>query len=136
MHNLPKISEAEWEIMKIIWKNNPINAENIALLLPDEIEWTDQTVRTFINRLLKKKVIGFEKAGRSYKYFPLISEKECIKAESQSFLKRVFSGAADMMMTNFLEDVKLSQKDIEHLQKILNEKQKDKDKRGDDRCEE
>ncbi|MCM3142889.1 BlaI/MecI/CopY family transcriptional regulator [Brevibacillus sp. MER 51] len=136
MHNLPKISEAEWEIMKIIWKNNPINAENIALLLPDEIEWTDQTVRTFINRLLKKKVIGFEKAGRSYKYFPLISEKECIKAESQSFLKRVFSGAADMMMTNFLEDVKLSQKDIEHLQKILNEKQKDKDRRGDDRCEE
>lgn len=133
MHNLPKISEAEWEIMKIIWKNNPINAENIALLLPDEIEWTDQTVRTFINRLLKKKVIGFEKSGRSYKYFPLISEKECIKAESQSFLKRVFSGAADMMMANFLEDVKLSQKEIEHLQKILNEKQKDKSSRGDDR---
>ncbi|MFC8685796.1 BlaI/MecI/CopY family transcriptional regulator [Brevibacillus porteri] len=133
MHNLPKISEAEWEIMKIIWKNNPINAENIALLLPDEIEWTDQTVRTFINRLLKKKVIGFEKSGRSYKYFPLISEKECIKAESQSFLKRVFSGAADMMMANFLEDVKLSQKEIEHLQKILNEKQKDKNSRGDDR---
>ncbi|MFF2530684.1 BlaI/MecI/CopY family transcriptional regulator [Brevibacillus sp. DP1.3A] len=133
MHNLPKISEAEWEIMKIIWKNNPINAENIALLLPDEIEWTDQTVRTFINRLLKKKVIGFEKSGRSYKYFPLISEKECIQAESQSFLKRVFSGAADMMMTNFLEDAKLSQKEIEHLQEILNEKQKNKSSRGDDR---
>ncbi|WJQ80049.1 BlaI/MecI/CopY family transcriptional regulator [Brevibacillus brevis] len=133
MPNIPKISEAEWEIMKIIWKNHPINAENIALLLPEEIEWTDQTVRTFINRLLKKKVIGFEKSGRGYKYFPLISEKECIRAESQSFLKRVFSGAADMMMTNFLEDVKLSQKDIEHLQKILNEKQTNMGSRGDDR---
>ncbi|MEJ8545261.1 BlaI/MecI/CopY family transcriptional regulator [Brevibacillus borstelensis] len=123
MANTPKISESEWEIMKIIWKDNPITAEQITLQLPDEIEWSDQTVRTFINRLLKKKAIGFEKEGRSYKYYPLVSEKECVRAESQSFLKRVFGGAAHLMVSNFLEDAHLSEKEIEQLQKILMEKQ-------------
>lgn len=63
MSNTPKISESEWEVMKVIWQGNPITAEQIVLELPKEIEWSDQTVRTFINRLLKKKVIGFEKSG-------------------------------------------------------------------------
>lgn len=123
MTNTPKISESEWEIMKIIWRNSPITAEQITHLLPDEIGWSDQTVRTFINRLLKKRAIGFEKEGRSYKYHPLVSEEECIKSESQSFLKRVFGGAAHMMVTNFLDEIDLSDKEIQHLQKILMEKQ-------------
>ena len=123
MTDTPKISESEWEIMKIIWRNSPITAEQITYLLPDEIGWSDKTVRTFINRLLKKQVIGFEKEGRSYKYHPLVLEEECIKSESKSFLKRVFGGAAHMMVTNFIEEIDLSDKEIEHLQKILQEKQ-------------
>jgi BlaI family penicillinase repressor len=123
MNKTPKITESEWEIMKVIWKSNQITAEQITLQLPDEIKWSEQTVRTFINRLLKKGAIGFEKSGRTYQYFPLASEKESVRAESQSFLKRVFNGAADLMVTNFLEEVHLSEKEIEHLQKILMEKQ-------------
>ncbi|GMX66182.1 BlaI/MecI/CopY family transcriptional regulator [Paenibacillus elgii] len=128
MQRIPKISESEWEIMKVIWRSNPITAEQIVLQLPADIEWSDQTVRTFINRLLKKNVIGFEKSGRSYHYYPLVSEQECVRAESQSFLKRVFGGAADLMVTNFLEDGHLSDKEIEQLQKILMEKQEKKDR--------
>lgn len=128
MTDTAKISESEWEIMKIIWRNSPITAEQITHLLPDEFGWSDKTVRTFINRLLKKGVIGFEKEGRSYKYYPLVSEEECIKSESKSFLKRVFGGAAHMMVTNFIEEIDLSDKEIEQLQRILQEKQ-DKEKR-------
>ncbi|MFM1653896.1 BlaI/MecI/CopY family transcriptional regulator [Brevibacillus sp. B_LB10_24] len=124
MSGTPKISESEWEIMKIIWRNDaPITAEQIALQLPEGIDWSEQTVRTFVTRLLKKGAISFEKEGRSYHYYPLVSEKECVKSESRSFLKRVFGGAAHMMVTNFLEDAELSEKEIEHLQKILTEKQ-------------
>ncbi|MCP1310847.1 BlaI/MecI/CopY family transcriptional regulator [Paenibacillus tyrfis] len=129
MPRIPKISESEWEIMKVIWRSNPITAEQIALQLPADIEWSDQTVRTFINRLLKKNAIGFEKSGRSYHYYPLVSEQECVRAESQSFLKRVFGGAADLMVTNFLEEAQLSDKEIERLQRILTEKQENKDRR-------
>ncbi|KPV60058.1 beta-lactamase [Paenibacillus sp. A3] len=128
MSNVPKISESEWEIMKVIWSQSPLTAEQIVLQLSDKMEWSDQTVRTFINRLLKKKAIGFEKSGRSYLYFPLVSEKECVRAESQSFLKRVFNGAAGIMVTNFLEETDLSQQEIDHLHQILTEKRREKDK--------
>lgn len=124
MNDMPKITESEWEIMKIIWKQHPITAEQIMTVLPEDIGWSDQTVRTFINRLLKKRVIGFTKTGRSYNYHPLLEEKECVQAESRSFIKRVFGGAANMLMTNFLEDADLSGKEIEELQKILEEKQR------------
>ncbi|WP_197490588.1 BlaI/MecI/CopY family transcriptional regulator, partial [Brevibacillus sp. SKDU10] len=75
-------------------------------------------------RLLKKKAIGYHKSGRSYAYYPLVSEKECRRAESESFLKRVFNGTAGMMITNFLEDADLSEKEINDLQKLLQDKQK------------
>ncbi|NUU60975.1 BlaI/MecI/CopY family transcriptional regulator [Paenibacillus agri] len=127
MTPVPKISESEWEIMKIIWSDHPITAEHIAATLPDDIQWSEQTVRTFITRLLKKKAIGYNKEGRTYHYYPLVSEKECVKAESQSFLQRVFGGAADLMVTNFLEEAVLSEQEIEELQRILTEK---KDRKG------
>ncbi|WP_195575105.1 BlaI/MecI/CopY family transcriptional regulator [Paenibacillus sp. 1001270B_150601_E10] len=123
MKNTPKISESEWEIMKVIWRDHPMTAEQIVQQLPQGTEWSDQTVRTFINRLMKKKALGYEKSGRSYLYYPLISEKECVRAESRSFLNRVFNGAAGLMMTNFLEETSLSDQEIERLQQILLEKQ-------------
>ncbi|MGK5509944.1 BlaI/MecI/CopY family transcriptional regulator [Brevibacillus formosus] len=126
MSDIPRISDSEWEIMKVIWKQNPITAEQIAAQLPTDIDWSDQTVRTFLNRLLKKKAIRFERSGRSYLYYPLVSEKDCVKAESKSFLNRVFGGASKLMVTNFLEEVDWSKKEIEQLQKILEEKKEEK----------
>ncbi|MFP3390366.1 BlaI/MecI/CopY family transcriptional regulator [Brevibacillus sp. SIMBA_040] len=126
MSTIPRISESEWEIMKVIWKQYPKTAEEIAAQLPAEIEWSDQTVRTFLNRLVKKKAIKFERAGRSYLYFPTVSEKDCVKAESKSFVNRVFGGAAKLMVTNFLEDGDWSEKEIEQLQKVLEDKKGNK----------
>ncbi|MFF2090030.1 BlaI/MecI/CopY family transcriptional regulator [Paenibacillus sp. NPDC058174] len=122
MSSVPRISESEWEIMKIIWIGHPITAEHIAARLPKGIEWSEQTVRTFITRLLKKQAIDFNKEGRSYHYYPLVSEKDCVKTESQSFIKRVFGGAAGLMVTNFLEEAEFSEAEIEELQRILTEK--------------
>ncbi|WP_166239864.1 BlaI/MecI/CopY family transcriptional regulator [Paenibacillus turpanensis] len=123
MNQLPKISESEWEIMKVIWKHHPISAEQIMPHLSDQMEWSEPTVRTFLNRLLKKNAIGYEKSRRSYLYYPLVSESDCVKAESRSFLQRVFNGAADLMVSNFIKEAQLSDKEIEQLKKILEEKQ-------------
>ncbi|WHH60904.1 BlaI/MecI/CopY family transcriptional regulator [Petroclostridium sp. X23] len=124
MKNIPKISEAEWEVMKLIWKNNPITSDILISILTDKMRWSSQTVKTFINRLLNKKVIDYEKSGRCYMYYPLISEKDCIKAENKSFLERVYDGAVGMLFTNFLEQESLSAKEIEALQELLEEKKK------------
>lgn len=122
MPGIPKISDAEWEIMKLVWKLNPITSEEIISSLSGKMNWSAQTVKTFINRLTKKGAIGFEKSGRSYIYYPLVNERDCIRAENKSFLKKVYDGAIGMLFTNFLEEETLSEKEIERLQKLLERK--------------
>lgn len=122
--SIPQISDSEWEIMKVIWKRNPITAEEIIASLAERKDWSPQTIKTFINRLLKKGAIGHEKSGRSYVYYPSVSEKECVLAKSKSFIERVYDGAAAMFFVNFLEEKTLSEKEITKLQNILENKKR------------
>lgn len=126
MKDMPKISAAEWEVMKLLWKESPLTSEKIINSLTEKMEWSTQTVKTFITRLLKKEAIGFEKVGRAYNYYPLISEDECIKAENQSFLQKVYDGAVGMLFTRFLEEETLSEEEIEELEQILKDKKEGK----------
>ncbi|HBJ2608601.1 transcriptional regulator [Clostridium botulinum] len=126
MKDMPKISAAEWEVMKLLWKENPLTSEKIINSLTEKMDWSTQTVKTFITRLLKKEAIGFEKVGRAYNYYPLISEDECIKAENQSFLQKVYDGAVGMLFTRFLEEETLSEEEIEELEQILKDKKEGK----------
>ncbi|KRU26699.1 penicillinase repressor [Clostridium sporogenes] len=126
MKDMPKISAAEWEVMKLLWKESPLTSEKIINPLTEKMDWSTQTVKTFITRLLKKEAIGFEKVGRAYNYYPLISEDECIKAENQSFLQKVYDGAVGMLFTRFLEEETLSEEEIEELEQILKDKKEGK----------
>ena len=78
MEDVPKISETEWKVMKVIWSNPYITANDVIDILDDSVEWKPKTVKTLLNRLLNKKVIHFAKEGREYKYYPLISEDKFI----------------------------------------------------------
>ncbi|AJD30505.1 BlaI/MecI/CopY family transcriptional regulator [Clostridium sporogenes] len=126
MKDMPKISAAEWEVMKLLWKESPLTSEKMINSLTEKMDWSTQTVKTFITRLLKKEAIGFKKVGRAYNYYPLISENECIKAENQSFLQKVYDGAVGMLFTRFLEEETLSEEEIEELEQILKDKKEGK----------
>ncbi|MCY6356254.1 BlaI/MecI/CopY family transcriptional regulator [Clostridium sp. ZS2-4] len=121
MHKIPKISNAEWEVMKIIWNHSEITSNKIIQELKDKAEWKPATVKSLINRLLNKDAIGFNKSGNEYVYFPLVSEDECIKLESQSFINRVFNGSIKSMFLTFVESKEISETDIEELKNILNQ---------------
>ncbi|MBZ9689325.1 BlaI/MecI/CopY family transcriptional regulator [Clostridium estertheticum] len=126
MYEIPKISNAEWEIMKIIWINPEISSINIIQKLKDKTDWKPATVKTLINRLLTKDAIGFNKLGYEYLYFPLVSEDECIKLESQSFIKRVFNGSIKSMLLTFAQSEEISETDIAELKNILEQSSKTK----------
>lgn len=126
MCKIPKISNAEWEIMKIIWINSEISSINIIQELKNKFEWKPATVRSLINRLLNKNAIGFNKLGYEYLYFPLISENECIRFESHSFINRVFNGSIKSMLLTFAQSEEISETDIEDLKNILNQSSKTK----------
>ncbi|MCY6959769.1 BlaI/MecI/CopY family transcriptional regulator [Clostridium brassicae] len=119
MVNIPKISEAEWEVMKVIWNNSPCSANYVIENLESKMDWKPKTIKTLISRLVKKEVLAFEIEGRSYNYYPLVKKEDCIKEESKSFLHRVFNGVTKDMVLNFIEDDDLTDEDIEDLKKIL-----------------
>lgn len=122
MTNIPNISEAEWEVMKLIWENHPCTSNQIIELLEESTDWHPKTVKSLISRLLKKGAIDFNAEGRSYYYYPLVSEKDCVKEESKSFIKRVYNGMFKNMVVNFIEDENLTKEDIEELERILKDR--------------
>lgn len=127
MTEIPKISDAEWEVMKIIWNHSDITSINIIQELKNKAEWKPATVKSLINRLLNKNVIGFNKLGYEYLYFALVSEDECIKLESKSFIDRVFNGSIKSMLLTFAQSNEVSKMDIEELKNILNQANKMKE---------
>jgi BlaI family penicillinase repressor len=124
MNHPPHITDAELEVMKLLWQKEPLSANDIILKLTEQMQWSDQTVKTFLNRLHKKNAIRFEKAGRNYLYYPLATYEEYLKSENRSFLDRVYNGAVGMLFAKFIEEETLSEKDIEELQQLLEEKKK------------
>lgn len=123
MTNIPKISEAEWEVMKIFWsKTEPCTANEIVDALDGLSDWKPNTVKTLITRLVNKKALGFKEQRRIYLYYPLVSQEDCVRAETKSFAKRVSGGALKPMLVTFLQDEKLSSDEIEELKRILEER--------------
>lgn len=122
MKKTPKISEAEWEVMKILWKTAPLTANAIVKELMVKTQWKRETIRTLINRLVQKKALGFKQQGRQYDYFPLVGEAECVKAETKSFLSRFGSSSIEPMLAAFVEEKKLSPEKIARLKQILDQK--------------
>ncbi len=122
MSTQPSISDAEWEVMKVLWGESPATAEKVVGVLSPKTGWKPKTVMTLLNRLVKKQAAGYEKKGRAFHYFPLVKEAECVRAESRSFLQRVFGGAVTPMLAQFLQEAKLSKSDIEELKQILEKK--------------
>ena len=125
MNKASKISESELEIMKVLWSKSFLSSNEIINLLEHKVNWSGQTIKTFLNRLLNKEVIGFKKEGRNYLYYPLISYEDYIKVENKSFLERIYNGALDMLFSKFIEEEDLTEKDIEKLENILKEKKND-----------
>jgi BlaI family penicillinase repressor len=114
MKKTPKISEAEWEVMKVLWSTSPATANEIVKILCGMTVWKRETIRTLINRLVQKKAVGFEKKGRQYHYFPLVTKGECVRAETRSFVKR-FGGSIEPMLAAFVEEEKLSPEKLARL---------------------
>lgn len=126
MHKALRITEAEWSICQVLWRQSPLTANEIVDRLAGKKDWNPRTTKTLLNRLVKKSVVGFESHGREYLYFPLLGEDECVREHTESFVKRVFDGAAGAMMASFLENRRLSAKDIAELKMILEKKQRKK----------
>lgn len=122
MPDLPKISEAEFEVMKIVWKYAPISTNEITEKLLLTTTWSPKTIQTLIKRLVLKGALTYEKQSRVFVYTPVVKESEYIGQESSSFLKRFYGGDITAMVSAYIENDKLSESDIDTLRALLSKK--------------
>ena len=123
MKDFPQISDAEWRVMQVIWGSSPITANEVIEQLENNSDWKPKTVKTLIRRLVDKKVLGFQKEGKAYLYYPLVSENEGIRVESENFLKKVFNGSLNLMLANFIDEQRLSEEEIKELKRIIDDRE-------------
>ncbi len=124
MKKMPRIAESEWRVMQVLWEHGPQTANEVIHALSGEVKWKSRTIKTLISRLVRKGAVRFREEGNKYRYFPAVKESECIRSETQSFVHRVYQGAMKPALAAFLEDVDLSPREIDELQKILDQKRK------------
>ncbi|AWK51929.1 CopY/TcrY family copper transport repressor [Clostridium beijerinckii] len=117
-----KISDAEWIVMRVLWAQSPLTTTKIIEALNTDINWSPKTIHSLISRLVKKEVLGVDKSFGQHQFYPLVVKEECVKEETVSFIQKIYEGSFYNMVVNFINDDKISQKEIEELKKMLDEK--------------
>lgn len=119
---MPSITEAEWELMKVLWKESPLTANEICTAIQEYEDWKPKTIRTLLDRLTKKKVVAANKDLRVYTFTPLYSEHECQRAETKSFIERIYGGTTKSLLVQFIEDETLTKEELKELREMLDKK--------------
>ncbi len=125
MKKLPQISEAEFEVMKIVWENAPVSTNEITDRLVRTTDWKPKTIQTLIRRLVSKGGLAYEKKGRVFVYTPLVTEDEYLRQKSSSFVSRYFGGDFSAMFSTWLGSDDLTDEEMKSLRGIIeNHKEK------------
>ncbi len=123
MSYLPKISDAEWQVMQILWDQAPLNAAQVVKRLAGKQDWSPRTIKTMLSRLVQKGALTYTQEGNRYHYLPAVTQSACVRDASRSFLGRVFSGDTSLLLAHLVEAGRLSNEDIEALKKTLEDKE-------------
>ncbi|HVX03908.1 MAG TPA: BlaI/MecI/CopY family transcriptional regulator [Rhodanobacteraceae bacterium] len=129
-HVNPAISEAESQVMELLWKSAPQGSEELAAALQPATAWHENTVRTLLNRLIRKGAVRAERQGRRYLYSPVLTRERWQAHESRSLLDRVFGGKIAPLLVHFSRNEKLTAKDVAELRKLVDQLERKERHRG------
>ncbi len=116
-----QISDAESEVMQVLWRRAPQTSDEVVAALAATHHWQEPTIKTLLNRLLNKGAISAEREGRRYLYAPVLKREDWLLDESESLLGRLFGGRVAPLVAHFSEHRKLSKKDIAELRQLIEE---------------
>ena len=121
VHNMTnRVSDSEKIVLEVLWQESPLSSQEVIARLEDH-GWNKKTVKTFLNRLVKKNILSFTKQGRRYMYSPTVEKEDILSEESNGFLTRVFKGDIKALLATFVENKQLSKSELEYLKKLLDE---------------
>lgn len=113
-----RVSESEKVVMEVLWQESPLNSVEIVQRLGDQ-DWTEKTVKSFLNRLVNKGVLNYQTEGRKYLYSPAVSREDYLSEESEGFLEKMFRGDMKELLTTFVNNKQLSKNELDHLKSLL-----------------
>jgi len=119
MNQLPQISEAEYEVMKVLWNDAPISTNEVTDKLVKTTSWNPKTIHTLLKRLVQKGAATYRKVVRVFVYTPLVEQKEYLKKENDHFLNRFYNGKISGMVTSYISSDHVSNEDLAELRRLL-----------------
>ena len=127
MNQVQKLSDAEMEVMEVIWEcTPPVTSTELSRLFAQRgSEWKRQTISTFLSRLVNKGALSATKHGRMNKYVPCISPEDYKIMETKGVLDELYQGSVKNLLSALYDGDKLSNQDITELKKWLSEKPED-----------
>ncbi|MCA9260674.1 MAG: BlaI/MecI/CopY family transcriptional regulator [Planctomycetales bacterium] len=117
------ISDAEWLVMNIVWKDQPVESQQVIDQLAKPNGWTAATVKTMLHRLVKKQALAFDRDGKRYLYRSIVRRSDCVRRESRSFLHRVFGGEAAPALMHLVKTSQLTDAEVSELRRLLDDKE-------------
>jgi len=117
-----QISDAEWDVMRVIWNEEPRTAAEVITALEETHEWNHRTIRTLLARLVEKQALTYDVDGTRYLYRSAVKENDCIQQRGQSFVSKVFGGDVSALVAHFVQDNQLTSEEIAELSRLLEKK--------------
>ena len=114
-----RISDAEHAVMEVLWDESPLTAQEVVERIPTTRDWTANTVKTLLGRLLAKNVIAHQEEGRRYLYRPLVARSDYVEGESRRLIDRLFGGKLTPLVAHLAERDALSAQDITEIEALL-----------------
>lgn len=118
------ISEAEWEVMRVVWSNEETTSKFVIDTLGEEKSWTPSTIKTLLSRLVEKGFLETRKQGNKFLYSAKCVEDECLDILTQNFLERICERRTYIIVRNIIETDNLSKSNIDEIIELLKEKRK------------
>lgn len=123
VHGNINISDAELEVMKVIWnKNKPITSLDIVEAFEDK-GWKKTTIGTFLTRLVEKGALSAEKQGKLYYYTPLVSQRDYRKFQTKSLISNLYGGSIKDFAVSLFEEQTISDEELKELRAIFVDKE-------------
>lgn len=114
-----RISDAEHTVMEVLWDESPLTAQDVAERIPVSRDWSANTVKTLLGRLLAKNIIAHEEDGRRYRYRPIVERGDYVAGESRKLMDRLFGGKLTPLVAHLAERDELTAADIAEIEALL-----------------
>ncbi|MGM9904064.1 transcriptional repressor CopY [Enterococcus sp. 10A9_DIV0425] len=118
-----KISDSEWEVMRVIWTLGQSTAQEITQILGESMDWKPATVKTLLGRLVKKQAIWTEQVGKKFIYHPTISETTSVQSAAENLFSHICAKKVGTTIADLVAEATLTQADIDQIMEQLKQKE-------------